>query len=592
MARMIPPSIPSETPAGEKLLLRKLREDPHTQDWIVFHSVDIRKHLKRIEGEADLLVIIPSHGILCVEVKGCDVSRRDGLWIYPYGTSPVGPFRQAADAAHSLRRYVCSRDASLAGLMFFSAVAFTTIDFTEASPEWHAWQTITKTNLIRSPISVLLLGVMTHAHAYCRGRTPRLPWYDDRASRPTQKQTERLLQLLRGDFEYIESSRGAVDLAEDSIKRFTEEQFDAIDHLDENRCIFFKGPAGTGKTFLAIEGARRAVRSGRGTALVCFNSLLGEWLKRETATLAAEALSHGIPFFAGTLHALMLNVAQMPVPHDAGPKFWQQVLPERTVELLLAAAPGTPLFEFLLVDEAQDLMSDECLDVMELLLDGGFSGGRWAMFGDFERQAIYLRPLDAGSLDALRQRAGEKEVVSFPLRINCRNGVRISETLTITTGMSPGYKRVLNPLDAADVEPVFYRNAQHQQDLLLATISRLMRTFKPDQIIVLSMKADSSSTAAQLADVEGQIRLIPFRNSTWSPEQIRFASIHAFKGLESAAIIITDVERIDDEQSKSLLYVGMSRARIQLYVMMNERVRASYAALLDAGLKAAMGRNA
>jgi RecA/RadA recombinase len=590
MARMIPPLIPADTPAGEKLMLRKLKEDPSAKDWVVFHSVDIRKHFKRLEGEADLVVVVPGYGVLCIEVKGCDVSRRDGVWIYPYGSSPVGPFRQAGDAAHSLRRYVGERDASVAGLLFYSAVAFTTINFAEKSPEWHPWQVVNKTDLIRSPISTLLQSILVRAHEICRARMSPLGWYQDRTSRPTTRQADRLVQLLRSDFEYVESAKGSVEIAEDAIRRFTQEQFDAIDHLEENRCILFKGPAGTGKTFLAVEAARRAIRAGKGAALFCFNSLLGDWLNREMQGLAAEAKTLGVPFFAGTLHSFMLSIAGLQVPENAGSKFWQLDLPEKTVEVLLEGKQCAPLFDLLLVDEAQDLLNIAYLDVLELVLMGGFSGGRWAMFGDFERQAIYLRPAESNNLDSLRHRAGEKEVVTFSLRVNCRNAERISETLTITTGMSPGYSRVLSALEAADVEPVFYKSTDDQKRLLVSTIDKLLRSFRPDQIVVLSMRADSSSAAAQISGIDKNFHLVPYRSAPGSTLGVRFTTIHAFKGLESAAIILTDVDRIDDDHSRSLLYVGMSRARIQLHILMSDRVRSSYAALLDSGFKVATGR--
>ena len=71
MARMIPPSIPADAPKGERSLFAKLRDDPKSKDWIVFHSFDIRKHVVRQEGAADMLVVVPGNGILCLEVKGC-----------------------------------------------------------------------------------------------------------------------------------------------------------------------------------------------------------------------------------------------------------------------------------------------------------------------------------------------------------------------------------------------------------------------------------------------------------------------------------------------------------------------------------------
>src|SRR5207249_2085713 len=131
-------------------------------------------------------------------------------------------------------------------------------------------------------ISTLVARIFDHAHSQCRNRRPVPSWYADRTSRPTVKQAEAVLRLLRSDFEYTASLRNGVELAEAAIRRFTEEQFDAIDHINENRRVLFKGPAGTGKTSLAIEAARRAIRARKSTALLCFNNLLSHWLRQET----------------------------------------------------------------------------------------------------------------------------------------------------------------------------------------------------------------------------------------------------------------------------------------------------------------------
>lgn len=587
MARMIPPSIPTDAPKGERTLFSKLRDDPKTQDWIIFHSFDIRRHVVRQEGEADMLVVIPAHGVLCLEVKGCDVSRRDGLWIYPYGTSPVGPFRQAAEAAHSIRNYLSHKDATLAGLTYYSAAVFTEIDFEEKSLEWHPWQVVGYTDLLRVPISTLLVKILDHAHSLLRSLQSSSKWYSDRTSRPSVKQSEAIAKLLRRDFEYTGAAYRGVEFTESAICRFTEEQFDAVDHLSDNRRILFSGPAGTGKTFLAIEAARRAIRNRQRTILLCFNNLLGDWLQKETEPIAMEAQKLGITFYVGTLSSLMLGIARIQVPKAADTSFWKNELPAHAVNALLSDEIETPVFDLLLVDEAQDLLSDQYLDVMGLLLSGGLSGGHWAIFGDFERQAIFSDTDGDSGLELLRKRTDEG-VFKFRLRINCRNSLRIAEAVTITAGMSPGYSRVLQDVESADVEPVFYRKSADQEDALLFTVKKLLRSFRPYEIVILSTRADADSCAANTSQAVDGVPFAPYRQSVNDSGVIRYASVHAFKGLESAAIVLTDVERIDGDQAKALLYIGMSRARVQLFILMNERARPTYGALLDAGLKAAL----
>lgn len=591
MARMIPPLVAADAPKGERQLFAKLRDDPGAGDWLVFHSFDIRRHVARAEGEADMLIVVPGQGVLCVEVKGCGVIRDGGLWKYSYDpprTSTVGPFRQASQAGHSIRQYLAQKDPSLGSLLFHSAVLFTEVDFTEKSLEWEPWQIIGRSNFLRQPISTTVTRVLDAAHSQCRSRKPVPEWYGAH-SRPTVRQLDAILRLLRPDFEYVASGRNDVELAEAAVRRFTEEQFEALDHLEDNQRVVFKGPAGTGKTFLAIEAARRAVRDGHSVALLCFNSLLAAWLKGETGMIAEEAKARSLSFHVGSLSGLMRSIAEIDVPPAPDGEFWEIELPMRAVDALLAEHRETPSFDLLLVDEAQDLLSDAYLDVMELLSSGGLASGRWAMFGDFERQAIYADRGAALGLERLRSRTADS-VSTYRLRINCRNAIRIAEAVTITSGLSPGYSRVLNDADSADVEPIFYRSASHQSELLLSTIARLLKSYAPAEIVVLSMRADASSCVAKLAREQAGWRFASCREEPGEGVSIRYASVHAFKGLEAPAIVLTDIEGIGDEQAKALLYVGMSRARVTLHVLMNDRLRSSYDAMLTAGLKAALGR--
>ncbi|MBS0542643.1 MAG: NERD domain-containing protein [Proteobacteria bacterium] len=586
MARMIPPDCPPDTPTGEAILFNKLRTDPGTEGWIVLHSLELRKHRTKSEGEIDMVILAPGLGVLCLEVKGCDVSRRDGLWIYPYGTSAEGPFRQASRAMHSLRDYVQARDSSLENLLFFSAVAFTRIDFGEDSPEWHSWQIINSLTLARMPISLIVSRIFDRAHQHISSRPVCRSWYDACRSRPTHDQVRRMAGLLRGNFECFVQPRSDVQHIEESLLRLTQEQYDALDAIQDNERVVVKGLAGTGKTFLVMEAARRAVAEGKRTLVLCFNRLLGDWMR---VSMNAALGDSGRLLRCQHLHGLMREVVgdRLKVRNDQ--QFWSNDLPAAVIERLLGDSCTLPQFDVLLVDEAQDLLTDDYMDVLDLLVAGGLAGGQWALFGDFERQAIYLSggaQTASDMLVALRSRAPAH--ANFTLRINCRNAGPIAEILTLACSIKPGYSRFLHDMDGASVNPRFWSDGQGQQRLLDDALSELRKALDPEEIAVLSLSADEKSCAAELP-AGGRNRLVPFREVGRSQKGcVRYASVHAFKGLEAAGVVITDIERMD-EHARALLYVGMSRARVRLVLLMHEDCRAEYDRMLEAGLALTTG---
>ena len=582
MARMIPPACTNKTPLGEKDLFNKLRDDPDTAGWVVLHSLDLKKHQSKIEGELDMVVIVPRLGILCIEVKGCEVSRQDGKWIYPYETSVEGPFKQASKAMHSLRAYLVSKDCTLSRLLFFSAVVFTRVDFDEQSPEWHSWQYINRRLFIRRPVSVNVSNILQRAHQHMESCVGLNSWYNKVDSCPDDGEVRRMVAILRDNFEYVVSPRSDLEQLEQMICRFTEEQFDALDLLEENDRAVFKGPAGTGKTFLAMEATKRAIADGHSVLFLCYNNLLGDWLSTQTSTYSDDPKL----FQCRTFHSLLLEISSEKPVKGAGNSYWRKDLPLRTLDRLLDDARPCYSYDMLVIDEAQDLLTEEYLDIMDLLLKGGMAGGKWVFFGDFERQAIYDSEGGSGIQQALEGLSGRApNHVKSSLRINCRNAEPIAETLVITSGLAPGYKRVLHDNEGSDVDPLFYSSAFDQEKHLADAISDLRKIFKPGEIMVLSMRNDENSCAASASVESVRARLAPIRQVR-DGNTIPFASIHAFKGLEAPAVIITDIDSLDDERSRALLYVGMSRARIRLFMLMHESCRVSYDRILDMGLEA------
>jgi len=468
MARMIPPHIRQDCKSlGERDIFLRLRNDPETRDWITLHSFDIARHRKRISGEIDFLVIIPKKGVLVLEVKACTrLERRRGLWYYGSDSSPDsrGPFKQASEATHSLRNRLIDRIPKLSHILFWSAVIFPYVDFSVNSDEWHPWQVIDRRGFRSKPLSHLLSTVLEYARAHVAG-SPSASWFHPEAHEPTLQQCELIVKGLRSDFEFYESPKSRAKRASEELSRYTEEQYAALDMMEGNPRVAFLGPAGTGKTLLAIEAARRGKAAGRRVLMLCFNRVLGKWLEDQTLDLHPNVVCR-------TLHSYMLSVSG----HKMGEEnetavFWKDELPLSASEALLDDRSEKHFFDEIVLDEAQDIIThDNYFEFLDLSLKGGLSSGRWRFFGDFEQQAIYGMT-HVNIRELLNRRVGHVPICS--LRVNCRNTPRIAGFTRLLGGLDPDYSRILRPDDGIEPELRYYENPTRQQTLLVESLESI-----------------------------------------------------------------------------------------------------------------------
>lgn len=172
-------------------------------------------------------------------------------------------------------------------------------------------------------------------------------WFNNKSIEPTAEQCSLIWRTLRPEFEFFESPKARALKRHAELKLYTEEQCGALDAMEGNERVIFEGPAGTGKTLLAIESARRSASMGRHVLFVCFNRLLGRWLEEQSSCL-------GLNVACGTIHRQMLAVAGIgPDGQSEDADFWQNRLPEIAANALIATPPKR-LFDEIIVDEAQD----------------------------------------------------------------------------------------------------------------------------------------------------------------------------------------------------------------------------------------------
>jgi hypothetical protein len=232
MARMIPAHLdPACGSPGEREIFRRLRDDPATKDWIVLHSLDVPHHITQVSGEIDFVVIVPSKGVLCIEVKACSrLSRNNGEWFYGSAAKgdPRGPFKQASTAMHSLRSRLAQERPDLSRVIFWTAVIFPYVPFPYKPEEWHAWQVVDKAAFCGQPLSRLIEDILDRARGFLT-KCPAATWFHAASQEPHPEQCRAIADTLRGDFEFSESWRSQAERREEDLKRYTEEQAAAIE---------------------------------------------------------------------------------------------------------------------------------------------------------------------------------------------------------------------------------------------------------------------------------------------------------------------------------------------------------------------------
>ncbi|WP_144721081.1 ATP-binding domain-containing protein [Agrococcus jejuensis] len=373
------------------------------------------------------------------------------------------------------------------------------------------------------------------------------------ADAPNVDELQAVRHALMPAFRIVAGPTDRREARAESIRLATERQEHILEIVEDNDRILVLGPAGTGKTNLAIRAARRLANRDERVLVTCFNERLEGVLD---ATLARH---DGVS--VARAHRVMLDLAGLDAPEHASDEWWNEVLPRET--LAVTGADGfQPPYTALVVDEAQDLSRPLVLDVLDSVVEGGLATSRSLIAGDFERQDIFRRSdTTAAGLARVRERIPHSTIAR--LVDNARAAPALAELVEALTGDELFRDRLR--ADDGRGKVVSYADEAEQQELLALAVSTLVDDgYRLDEILVLAPKRDSA--AARATDPWLRERLAPAGAAAIVPNRIRWGTVHACKGLESPAVILTDVDPARP-RGEELLYVGATRATDRLFVL-------------------------
>lgn len=543
-----------------------IKEAEGSDEYVCLHSVGLANPSSKEHAEADFVIVGPA-GVFCIEVKGGNVTRSEGLWVIgPAGntyTSTEGPFAQAEKTTHPLRKYIeetvgLGRSDYLLGW----GVAFPHIKFPIKSPEWD--QRVVYDERDRDASFV---GYVGRLEDYFRERRQAL-------GRPMPPKlapatVARIVAALRGDFDLVPTVRGLIGDSKRELVSLSEVQFAVLDHVlnDRNPRIICDGRAGTGKTVVAVEAARRLAAEGKSVLFLCFNNQLGRFLAEDIASTAQTVKT-------ATVYAFMIETIrkaglyQQLLVSRTSDDYYSRVIPEffekAAYELVEASELST--YDVIVVDEAQDVLNGAIMNSLELVLSRGFRNGRWFICLDSGAQSELYGRMEEEVLGTLRASSPSE----FILRDNYRNPRAVVVELCEVAGFEvPICRRSLQ----SSVEYKLCSDDREQGRRLKALLVELLRDgVHPEAITILSGKSSAESCVTHYPPEIGKVIWQLDQKGPIPTGAISATSISAFKGLENEVIILTDVPHVDppSEWARAALYVGMTRARSKLYMLVDE----------------------
>lgn len=532
MATMIP-DIPKEFDAKshEGIMFDELNQLP--EEYYVFHSFEIVtiKNNQILESETDFVIFHPKKGLICLEAKAGQVKYENGYWQYGSGKAMKhnGPYIQAKRNKWNLRDYMVEH-----GLEYecnnckkLHAVWFPDVpeaNFKGASLPGEGDIRITLTSDSFGHIQECIDNIFA------------FEGQDRCTTNLSEKSVQKILErVLAPSFNLISLQQIEQERNKNVFKRMLREQVALLNYLEEQNNAIINGLAGTGKTVMAVEKARRHSEKDEKVLFLCYNAFLNEHL-RET---------YPYP------HVSYYTVAGL--SQKLCEKVDYKALQEKLMQMFLE---GTFPYQHVIIDEGQDFGKEEIdeVEIIELLRENAIENE--------ERNGTFYLFYDKNQMVQSKKAPKYIEDADCKLTLyrNCRNTENIALTSLRLLGSDKAPKLYPDAVMGDLPEIGFCATKEDVVTLLNAEIDKYIDAGY-NSITILTCKTEESSIIADCC-----------MNSKYNYKRgyVKFTTCRKFKGLESDVIIVVDIDKDTfEDEGEQLMYVGTSRARFKLSCIVN-----------------------
>jgi superfamily I DNA/RNA helicase len=335
-------------------------------------------------------------------------------------------------------------------------------------------------------------------------------------------------------------------LQENAQRTLSDEQASILAETGQTPRQIFIGAAGTGKTYLAQEIARRLAAAGKKVFLTWYN-------KKEHDLFAELASVKNVtakPFLSFLLEDMAYRGKSLEEPAAASEQqaFYDHILVNNAADVY-ENLPIEERFDAVIVDEGQEFRAHwhGCLSAM-LKPDGQFHA-----FADPEQN--FFADGEPGLITKLP---------ASPLRLsgNYRNTRVINEFLA---GLRKQSATSLIDIPDQKVTLLPWQVAMDQAAVLDQALTALKRQgFDLSRVVILSPFRKEKGALAGIQSLAGlQVKEspVPIANA------IAYSTIRAYKGLEADVVFVIDIKPGSPLCLPADVYVAASRAKHQLSIL-------------------------
>ena len=570
MAHMIPPEpkdFDRRSHEGDVFnALSKLSDD-----YYVFHSVTpvgFTSDDEFYEREVDFVVANQKKGVVAIEVKaGNNLRYEDRTWKYTSGRkmSYNGPYHQAATAKRALMNKIQNHDSEVVqGIIdrckfmhavFFPEFSQDSFDRLEGLPE--------ECDVRITFLAEDLVNPAPKMAEMFKAKIPKQNYNTEE-----NKMTEEDFQILLNDvlcphFDLIPTPKARDIAIEERMNQLLREQCLLLNFLDEQQVAVINGAAGTGKTMIATEKARRHSIKGEKVLFLCYNRLLCDRLVRDYK----ETENSNIRKQYSCVDFMTLSMLAKKVTSDY--KNYDDLL----LWLLECGSKQKNLgYQHIIVDEGQDFgvvdakVSDECfsgeenVSIIDALQEAAVAnGGTFYLFYD-----KYQMIQGGGNVDYVLPDCIENGDCKMTLHCNCRNTKEIARTSV--TPLKDKKQKAIKTSTACvwdePIEPVLHiaDNEDTVFEILDSVLEKLEEIGVKETILLTpGSLSDSCIYSRSKKSTNPNDAYVYYMHGE---KEYKATTCIKYKGLEADAVVMLDLIKNSFVGEKGMeFYVGTSRAK-------------------------------